>query len=78
MTDKNMAENRDKVIVRTSAGARLGGSGSRLVKEMRFNVVFSFDIAPKEGSTILYEEMRKAYPDYTLQIVPDVDVSASD
>ena len=35
---------------------------------MRFNVVFSFDIAPKEGLTILYEEMRKAYPDYTLTI----------
>ena len=47
-------------------------------KEMRFDVVFGFDIAPKEGLAILYEEMRKAYPDYAIQIVPDVDVSTSD
>lgn len=47
-------------------------------KEMRFDVVFGFDIAAKEGLAILYEEMRKAYPDYAIQIVPDVDVSVSD
>lgn len=47
-------------------------------REMRFDVVFGFDIAPKEGLAILYEETRKAYPDYALQIVPDVDVSTSD
>ncbi len=47
-------------------------------REMRFDVVFSFDIAPKEGLAILYEEMRKTYPDYDIQILPDVDVSTSD
>ena len=48
------------------------------VKEMRFDVVFSFDIAPKEGLAILYDKMCKAYPDYAIRIVPDVDVSTSD
>ena len=44
-------------------------------KTMRFDVVMSFDIRPKEGLKILYEELQKAYPGYTLEIVPDVDVS---
>ena len=47
-------------------------------RKMRFDVVFSFDIAPKEGLAILYEEMREAYPDYDIQILPDVDVSTTD
>lgn len=47
-------------------------------REMRFDVVFSFDIAPKEGLTLLYDEMREAYPDYDIQILPDVDVSTTD
>ncbi|MBQ7652449.1 MAG: cation transporter [Victivallales bacterium] len=47
-------------------------------KEMRFDVVMSFDIAPKEGVRILQEEMRRLYPDYAVQIVPDVDVSVSE
>ena len=44
-------------------------------KKMRFDVVMSFDIAPKEGLAILYEKVGKLYPDYAVQIVPDVDVS---
>ena len=47
-------------------------------KEMRFDVVLSFDIRPKEGIRIITEEIQKAYPDYTLQIVPDVDVSVTE
>jgi len=47
-------------------------------REMRFDVVFSFDIAPKEGLKLLYDEMREAYPDYDIQILPDVDVSTTD
>ena len=47
-------------------------------KEMRFDVVMSFDIAPKEGVRMLQEEMRRLYPDYAVQIVPDVDVSVSE
>jgi len=47
-------------------------------KEMRFDVVLSFDIAPQKGISILYEEIRQAYPDYKLFIVPDVDISTTD
>ena len=44
-------------------------------QEMRFDVVLSFDIRPKEGVEILHKEIKTAYPQYDLQIVPDVDVS---
>jgi hypothetical protein len=44
-------------------------------REMTFDVVMSFDIAPKEGLKVLYEEISRAYPDYSLHIAPDVDVS---
>ena len=44
-------------------------------KEMRLDVVMSFDINPKEGVAILREEIGQVYPDYAVQIVPDVDVS---
>ena len=44
-------------------------------KDMRFDVVMSFDIDPKEGLKTLFGEMKQAYPDYTIQIAPDVDVS---
>ncbi len=44
-------------------------------KTMRFDVVMSFDVAPQEGLNILQKEMRDAYPDYAVHIVPDVDVS---
>lgn len=44
-------------------------------REMRFDVVLSFDIRPKEGVEILHKEIKTAYPQYDLQIVPDVDVS---
>lgn len=44
-------------------------------KTMRFDVVMSFDIPHHEGVRILQEEMKEAYPHYTIQIVPDVDLS---
>ncbi|MBR0108768.1 MAG: cation transporter [Pyramidobacter sp.] len=44
-------------------------------KHMRFDVVFSFDIDPKDGLASLYDEIRQAYPDYAVVIKPDVDVS---
>ncbi|MBR6342755.1 MAG: cation transporter [Selenomonadaceae bacterium] len=43
--------------------------------EMRFDVVMSFAIRPQEGLRILYEEIGRAYPQYRLSIVPDVDIS---
>ena len=44
-------------------------------KNIRFDVVMSFDIDYKDGLAILYKEIGEAYPDYTLTIVPDVDIS---
>ena len=38
----------------------------------------SFDIQPREGLGILYEEISRAYPDYKITITPDVDVSTTD
>ena len=47
-------------------------------KRMRFDVVFSFDIQLREGLRILREEISKAYPEYTVTIAPDVDVSTTE
>ena len=44
-------------------------------KNMRFDVVFSFDIKPAEGLDILHRELNLAFPAYQLQIIPDVDIS---
>lgn len=42
-------------------------------KTIQFDVVVSFDIDPKEAIDCLTEEIKKEYPDYSLQIVPDID-----
>lgn len=42
-------------------------------KNMRFDVVLSFDIDRNEAMAILTKEIQGQYPDYTLQIVPDID-----
>ncbi len=44
-------------------------------KDIRFDVVMSFDIKLEEGLQIIYGEMEETYPGYTFQITPDVDVS---
>lgn len=44
-------------------------------KAMRFDVVMSFDISHQEGLRILQKEMQEAYPGFSIQIVPDVDIS---
>ncbi len=35
----------------------------------------SFEIDAKEGLKILNDEVTKLYPDYKINIIPDVDVS---
>lgn len=42
-------------------------------KTMQFDVVVSFDIDPTEAIDCLTEEIKKEYPEYSLQIVPDID-----
>ena len=44
-------------------------------KEMRFDVVMSFEIDRQEGVEVLTEEIRKLYPDFRVSIVSDVDIS---
>ena len=44
-------------------------------KDIRFDVVMSFEIKPSEGISIIQNELKKAYPDYNINIIPDVDVS---
>ena len=44
-------------------------------KEITFDVVMSFDIKPHEGIKVIYDELKEAYPEYDIQIRPDVDVS---
>lgn len=44
-------------------------------KTIRFDVVLSFDIEPTEGIRIICEDIKKMYPDYELEIKPDVDLT---
>lgn len=44
-------------------------------KQMRFDVVFSFDIDSSEGVDIITGELRSLYPDYDIQIAADVDIT---
>lgn len=44
-------------------------------KILRFDTVLSFAISPEEAMQTLYTEVSAAFPDYELQIAPDVDVS---
>ncbi len=44
-------------------------------KLIRFDVVMSFEIDPKQGIDILTREVLEQYPDYTVVIAPDVDIS---
>lgn len=44
-------------------------------KDMRFDVVLSFDVDHKEALKTVYSEIGELYPDYRLTIAPDVDLS---
>lgn len=44
-------------------------------KDMRFDVVTSFDIEPHESVAILQREVHELYPDYNVHITQDVDVT---
>ena len=43
-------------------------------KTMRFDVVISFDIERTKVLSVLTKEIGELFPDYKLQIVPDIDV----
>lgn len=43
-------------------------------KIMHFDVVITFDIDYKEARKVLTEEVKMKYPEYSLHIVPDIDI----
>ena len=43
-------------------------------KSIRFDVVLSFDVERDEALKVIEEEISKLYPDYKIQIVPDIDL----
>lgn len=44
-------------------------------KQMRFDVVMSFDIKASDGLELLYKDMGELFPEYTVYISPDIDVT---
>lgn len=44
-------------------------------KSLRFDVVLSFEAVPREAVATLTEEVHGAFPDYTIEITPDRDIS---
>lgn len=44
-------------------------------KEIRFDVVMSFEIRHKDGIEILHEQLDSMFPDYNIIIVPDIDIT---
>lgn len=44
-------------------------------KELRFDVVFSFDIDIREGLETVTKEVREMYPEYDVLVTPDVDIT---
>ena len=42
-------------------------------KTMRFDVVLDFSVDQKEALEITCREVQKLYPDYAIQIIPDID-----
>lgn len=44
------------------------------IKTMRFDVVLSFDIKSEDAIKKIKKEIGKLYPDYTIQIVADIDL----
>ena len=44
-------------------------------KTLQFDVVLSFDVTPKEALKTLTQEVQAKFPDYAVQITPDVDLA---
>ncbi len=65
----------DKVLANEWALQLHGFYLDQEAKTMRFDVVMSFDIRPREGVEILQKELSAIYPDYEISIAPDIDIS---
>ncbi len=47
-------------------------------KTLRFDVVLSFDVDRKKAFKIMMQEVKSLYPDYKLEILPDIDFTDLD
>lgn len=65
----------EKVLAHDWALQLHGFYADTSAKTMRFDVVMSFEISAKEGLDELYNELKPLFPDYDIQISPDVDIS---
>ena len=65
----------EKVLAHDWALQLHGFYADTSAKTMRFDVVMSFEISAKEGLEELYNELKPLFPDYDIQISPDVDIS---
>ena len=65
----------EKVLAHDWALQLHGFYADTSAKTMRFDVVMSFETSAKEGLEELYNELRPLFPDYDIQISPDVDIS---
>ena len=44
-------------------------------KNIRFDAVIGFDRNPEEGRAILTEDVQQLYPDFTVSVTPDMDIT---
>ena len=65
----------DKVMSHEWALQLHGFYADLKAKTIRFDVVMSFDIPPKEGISIITSEVQEMYPDYEVTVSPDVDIT---
>ena len=65
-----------KLVLKHEWALQLHGFDAHIDEKLiRFDVVLSFDIDPDKALEILHSEMKREYPDYLVQITPDVDVT---
>ena len=74
--ERRLRNNVQEAVLRHDWALQLHGfHADPEAKTMRFDVVLNFEIEPQEALKILSDEMKGMYPDYTVEIVPDVDIS---
>lgn len=77
--DENVSIMRSKVqniVFQNDYAIQIHGFYADLVtKNIRFDVVLSFEIEAKEGVKKITDDLKKEFPDYEFFVSPDVDVS---
>lgn len=72
---RNIRENVEKRVMSHDWALQVHGFyADTKNKILRFDVVLSFDVDRKESLEILKSEIESLYPDYQVQIVPDLDL----